>query len=397
MNSSKIPPEMRDNSGLAMRDGQRDIETISNSLASDVRLAMITAAFPDVALILNHYRQIIYYNEALLNLAHPGEEGAILGMRPGEVLSCQNLLNENNGCGTTSSCRLCGTMQAIQQCLLTGQQSKTESRITIELEGQIHALDLEVVANPFIFKDETLVMLVIRDISDTKRRQLLEQIFFHDILNTAAGLNGLLYALESPESDEEYKNTIAWARKAGNELVEELLSQRTLLSAESGELHLNITRCQAVQLMEEVASYLSYHQIAENKKITIDPLSHGAQFESDPQLVKRVLINLVKNALEAIPAGESVRLRAKNIDRTLLFSVNNPGELSEDVKLQIFQRSFSTKGPHRGIGSFSIKLLTTTYLKGRVWFESEAENGTTFFVEIPLCLKPDCLGSEQRK
>jgi len=105
---------MRDNSGLAMRDGQRDIETISNSLASDVRLAMITAAFPDVALILNRYRQIIYYNKALLNLAHPGEEGAILGMRPGEVLSCQNLLNENNGCGTTSSCRLCGTMQAIQ-------------------------------------------------------------------------------------------------------------------------------------------------------------------------------------------------------------------------------------------------------------------------------------------
>jgi sensor histidine kinase regulating citrate/malate metabolism len=50
--------------------------------------------------------------------------------------------------------------------------------------------------------------------------------------------------------------------------------------------------------------------------------------------------------------------------------------------MQLFQRSFSTKGTGRGIGTYSMKLFGEKYLEGRVDFESTRENGTTFFIEI---------------
>jgi sensor histidine kinase regulating citrate/malate metabolism len=52
--------------------------------------------------------------------------------------------------------------------------------------------------------------------------------------------------------------------------------------------------------------------------------------------------------------------------------------------MQIFQRSFSTKGSGRGIGTYSMKLLTEQYLGGEILVESSQENGTTFTVVIPL-------------
>jgi sensor histidine kinase regulating citrate/malate metabolism len=54
---------------------------------------------------------------------------------------------------------------------------------------------------------------------------------------------------------------------------------------------------------------------------------------------------------------------------------------------QIFQRSFSTKGSNRGLGTYSMKLLGENYLKGAVDFESDEEDRTTFYVKLPLVPK----------
>jgi sensor histidine kinase regulating citrate/malate metabolism len=62
--------------------------------------------------------------------------------------------------------------------------------------------------------------------------------------------------------------------------------------------------------------------------------------------------------------------------------------MQKDVQLQLFQRSFSTKGKGRGLGTYSIKLLTENYLKGKVRFETRRESGTTFFIKIPFSYKP---------
>lgn len=64
--------------------------------------------------------------------------------------------------------------------------------------------------------------------------------------------------------------------------------------------------------------------------------------------------------------------------------MQNDRAMSNKVKYQIFQKSFSTKVNGRGLGTFSIKLLTERYLKGSVSFESNDFVGTIFTVVLPI-------------
>ena len=60
--------------------------------------------------------------------------------------------------------------------------------------------------------------------------------------------------------------------------------------------------------------------------------------------------------------------------------------MPREVQLQIFKRSFTTKGLGRGLGTYSVKLLTKKYLKGQVGFTTSPADGTTFHVTLPLVL-----------
>jgi signal transduction histidine kinase len=123
---------------------------------------------------------------------------------------------------------------------------------------------------------------------------------------------------------------------------------------------------------------------AEGKRVAVLPDAQAIVFRTDPSLLGRVLINLIKNALEASMAGSVVtascgRTAAGNI----LFSIHNDAVMPEKVRVHVFKRSFTTKGAGRGLGTYRVKLLTETYMGGHAWFESAAGHGTTFHVEFP--------------
>jgi sensor histidine kinase regulating citrate/malate metabolism len=67
-----------------------------------------------------------------------------------------------------------------------------------------------------------------------------------------------------------------------------------------------------------------------------------------------------------------------------MIEVTNPGEMPESVQLQVFKRSFSTKGTDgRGIGTYSMKLFGEKYLQGEVGFSCRNGN-TSFYIIIPM-------------
>ena len=92
---------------------------------------------------------------------------------------------------------------------------------------------------------------------------------------------------------------------------------------------------------------------------------------------------MTKNALEASNPEETVVLSVRKNGNMSCFSVWNSAYMPDEVQKQVFKRSFSTKGFGRGIGTWSVKLLAETYLRGRVSFRSSPEEGTVFFAEIP--------------
>ena len=104
--------------------------------------------------------------------------------------------------------------------------------------------------------------------------------------------------------------------------------------------------------------------------------------------MKRILGNMIKNALESSEIGEAVIIGCKKVllkdCEYVQFWVNNQSVIPRSVQLQIFQRSFSTKGGNRGLGTYSMKLLGERYLDGHVGFTTHEKDGTTFHIRISL-------------
>jgi two-component system, NtrC family, nitrogen regulation sensor histidine kinase NtrY len=104
------------------------------------------------------------------------------------------------------------------------------------------------------------------------------------------------------------------------------------------------------------------------------------------QLV-RIINNLVKNAIQAIPEEQEVKsilVTVKKIDTNVLISVTDNGiGIEEDFFDRIFEPKFTTKTSGMGLGLGIIKNIIENY-KGNITFESEYGKGTTFIVTLPL-------------
>ena len=346
----------------------------------DAMAVQLLGASPDIFLILNEQRQIVFANEptaTILGVERPEE---IPGLRVGEAVRCLHAHEEIGGCGTSEFCRECGALQAMMTSL-SGRRAVRECRITLE-NGD--SLDLRVTARPLCIDSRTLTTFVIADIADEKRRRVLERIFFHDILNTAGGMLGIAELLceATPEELEEYKPLVF---TLSNSLVDEIKAQQMLVAAESGELSVEPMRLNSLSLLYELIAAYANHEVAIGRSLAIDPGAAPVFFESDKALVRRVVGNMIKNALEASAPGQLVTVGCVAIADGVKFTVHNPNEMPRSVQLQVFQRSFSTKGSGRGLGTYSMRLLTEHYLRGSVGFTSSAAEGTTFFASYPHC------------
>lgn len=338
-------------------------------------------AIPSVLLILNHQRQIVYANSTLFELVGGADAAMLRGLRPGEALRCVHAGDSPAGCGDSAHCRACGVLGAILASLGGGRQVR-DCRISRHRDGLVEALDLRVQATPLDYGGEQFTIFSIADISHEKRRQALERIFFHDILNLAGGIRGFAEVLQ--EADPAvHGNLTGRIHQTAQRIIEEIESQRTLAAAESQDLRPRPETVSAAVVLQEVCGIYVGHEVARDCRLHIELPAGDLLLKTDPSLLGRVLGNMVKNALEACQPGETVTASCRPSGDGVEFRVHNPGVIPEPARLQIFQRSFSTRGPGRGLGTYSMRLLTQDYLRGKVSFVSEVATGTTFSVLLP--------------
>ncbi len=367
----------------AERAGQEKIMEDYLLFPKDAPMFTILNSVPSGVIILNQERQIVFTNTSFLNLINMEKEKEVLGKRPGEVLNCTHAFESEGGCGTTEFCRKCGAVNSIL-IAQKGKENIQECRIIEKHEG--NAFDLRIYSAPLEFKNKNFVIFTVQDIQNEKRRKVFERIFFHDILNTASSLKGIAETIEDV-NDEEAAEFIDILGGLSDKLIDEINAQRELLSAENNEYKINPEVIYTESFLDEILRYHSRSDAVQNKKIAVDENSAHTKFISDKTLLWRVISNMVKNALEASKDGYEVKIKCTSTDSEIVFYVSNLTYMERNIQLQVFQRSFSSKGVGRGLGTYSIKLLTERYLKGSVGFTSDEKNGTTFFIKIPAELK----------
>lgn len=332
-------------------------------------------------LILNAQRQIIFANDNFLDLTAEKDYRRVLGLRPGEAIGCVHSHEHEGGCGTAEFCAECGAVNAVLPAL-AGRAEIRECRLTRYIGCGQEALDLLVAATPFEYGGERFCIVAVADISQQKRRQALERAFFHDLINSAGGLEGLMQCLCS-EAPAQLRPELELAASGFRGMLEQVYAQRDLAAAEQAELTVSPGPLNSKELLRQVADAYRHHPVASERSLCLDPNAAELEFTSDQVLLRRVLGNLLKNALEAAPSGGTVVLGCDASGQEVRLWVRNPGFMPRNVQLQLFSRSFTTKGKGRGLGTYGAKLLTERYLRGAITFTSSPEDGTAFFVSLP--------------
>lgn len=363
-----------------------DVVRAQAAILADIPSAKtILDACPIPAAIVNGHRQIVFSNPALAALIGDGGHTSV-GQRLGEVLNCIHSKELSGGCGTTESCRNCGAVWAQLEAIARRSDTQ-ECRISTQKGGETESMDLKISTYPFSAAGEHFVLLHAVDISHEKRRRALERIFFHDILNTAGNVHGFVSLLKDSVPPGDATELVGLASLGVDELVSEISSQRQLSAAENKELVVSQVAIDALSLVHELAVVFQRRRKADAPSVVVASDSADVQLVSDRALLARVLGNMLKNAVEASTVGDVVTIGCHDLGREVAFEVHNPTVMPNEVQLQVFQRSFSTKGTGRGLGTYSMKLLGEYYLDGRIGFRSEPSEGTTFTAQFPKQLQ----------
>jgi two-component system sensor histidine kinase/response regulator len=156
--------------------------------------------------------------------------------------------------------------------------------------------------------------------------------------------------------------------------------------------YLSIERVSIRAFLQEIAEI--YQDTADNEGIQFttifDPVLDSGEVicRVDPLQMKRVLQNLIDNAIKFTNHGGEVTLESKTLDNSVYFIVSDtgPGIAPADTE-HIFQRFHRAESAHEqegsGLGLYIAKEIVTQH-EGRIWVESTLGKGSTFYVSIPI-------------
>jgi signal transduction histidine kinase len=352
-------------------------------------LHQMLEGFQELAVVINKNRQIVAFNSKALQAFGTEDYFSIIGKRVGEAINCIHSQDTDSGCGTSYFCRDCGAARAMKKTIEKEIIAEEECRISVSAEGAIVSLDFHVHTQALQLEENTYTLFTVRDISSNKRRETLERIFFHDVLNTVQAIKGLTEIL--PDLiDEKDKSEITCAIiSSAKHLMHEIKSQSALTSAENGQLEADYIDTSVKRILEGVADLYENNPIYNDKKLSFSYKDSSIELTTDISLSIRSIGNLIKNALEASSKNEEVKVYFELFENEVAFRIYNYKVIPENVQRQLFQRSFSTKqSKGHGIGLYSVKLLVHQYLKGRVDFVSNETDRTVFSIYLPRNLNP---------
>ncbi len=114
-------------------------------------------------------------------------------------------------------------------------------------------------------------------------------------------------------------------------------------------------------------------------------ISNGLFVKGDADQVKRALVNLMKNAIQAMPDGGELTVSASRQGERVLLEIGDTGVgMDEDVRFRLFEPFFTTREKGSGLGLAIVHKTIETH-GGEVQVESASGKGTVFRVMLPAC------------
>ncbi len=174
-------------------------------------------------------------------------------------------------------------------------------------------------------------------------------------------------------------------------LIEQIDSLSAIANEFSDFAQMPPARNQRIDVVAKLRNLVQLFGSSDRMRISLDLGGCEEVFVfADKEQLMRVFINLVKNGMQAIPEGRDgdihiQLLRSDEQHLQLRFTDNGKG-IPEEIRDKLFQPNFTTKSRGMGMG-LAISHSIIGSFGGKIWYETQLDRGTTFFIELPVLVE----------
>jgi signal transduction histidine kinase len=407
-------------------------------------LSSIFNVSPNLLLLLDEDTNILNINDTALRLVEQSKSDAI-GLQPGNVLRCIRSYDSPEGCGMGPHCKKCIIRKTVLETLFTGKSNyKVESPFAVKQNGSVRELTVLVSSIIVEREDERAVLVSIDDITKRKRiendlksreeelqrknnelkslnsklldsynrikqinielndakekaeeSERLKTAFLanmsHEIRTPLNGIVGFTELLNDTNLDKEkralYIKTVNTCSQQLLSIVNDILD---ISMIETGQVFIRKKTTHLKQLLYNL--YNQFRIRAEERQLkfnlSIPDNKDDISIHTDEDKLIQILSNLLSNAVKFTHKG-SVEFGFQVLDNKIIFFVKDTGiGIAPYMQKAIFERfiqsDLSDTREYGGNGlGLSIAKSFVELLNGKIWLESEINEGSIFYVTIP--------------
>ncbi len=256
------------------------------------------------------------------------------------------------------------------------------------------ALPVEVYIRRVMIGESPMLQWILRDISERKQldtlRDDLSAMIYHDLRSPLANIISSLDILQTllpQEAAQSIQPVFDIAVRAADRLQRLISSLLDINRLEAGQPIINKRQVQPRQLINEAVD--ATHTLAESKhqQLSTAMADNLPLIAVDVDMIRRVLINLIENAIKYTPMQGKIEVGCQREEDTLKFWVqdNGPG-IPEDALELIFEKFNRLQGERypKGLGlGLAFCRLAVRAHGGKIWVESKLGEGSKFIFILP--------------
>jgi len=221
-------------------------------------------------------------------------------------------------------------------------------------------------------------------------RDDLTHMVVHDLRTPLTGVLGNLYTIQQTHYDPELlPEMVANSIRAGETLLTMVNDLLDINRLESGG-RIQPEPVPARRLIQEAIDLVNPLVLEKHHTLSITLPEDDLNVMADRDIIRRVLVNLLGNAIKFTPSGGNIAINATKQDGIAAFSVSDTGKgIPKEIQDHIFEKFFhaqdqaSTYQPSSGLGLAFCKLALEAH-GGTIRVESEPYQGSTFTFTLPL-------------
>ncbi|MGI4751016.1 MAG: ATP-binding protein [Janthinobacterium lividum] len=281
--------------------------------------------------------------------------------------------------------RITNPLNLIQQGLTNTMYGRKTEPINWKRNDEIGSLIKEY--NKMIASLELSAGKLAKSERENAWREMAKQIA-HEIKNPLTPLKLGLQLLSKSWKDKDPKFDQKF-QKFSLSFIEQIETLSRIATEFSDFAKLPDAKPEVVNIFDVISKATNIFGQSENMRIDYTPSTELYLIRADKDQLMRCFNNLLKNAIEAMPDDHKgvITITYQSTKDNIQINIKDNGSgIPESLRTSIFQPNFTTKSSGTGLGLAFIKNAIEN-AGGKIWFESEIDIGTTFFLLFPSASK----------